>query len=392
MMGGGWVPPAIPLQTFQESVVVSRRSVLGGAAGLAAGAVAGALPGRSASAAPAVDAAGALVNTTTAEAGTTLVTETAFPLTHLSIDWEGPAAGAALRTRTSAGWSAWRDLGGCNGGFGDVLNAPQGNNALASAVNAVGYELKLPDAAVEVKVAELNTTSAKVATPAVPPKPGIAAMIPSPYYTRAMWGADESWRYNADGTESWPPAFFPVQTLTVHHTGDDVEFEGSPDAHIRSIYYNQAKTKAWGDVGYHLFIDRRGRLYEGRWSGTDLIPVFGTELTPNWRPQMVNAAHAVGYNAGNVSVCLLGNYNDEQPSNATRKTLVFALAALSAVCGLDPKGTTNYVNPISGAKRTVNTIAGHFEWAPTDCPGLQFRPFLGDLRRDVAKLLNPFGK
>ena len=40
------------------------------------------------------------------------------------------------------------------------------------------------------------------------------------YLSRAGWGADESLRFEPDGTEKFPPAFFHVQTLTVHHTGD----------------------------------------------------------------------------------------------------------------------------------------------------------------------------
>ena len=47
-------------------------------------------------------------------------------------------------------------------------------------------------------------------------------------------------------------------------------------------------------------------------------------------------------------------------------------------------GTTHYVNPISGATRTVSTIAGHRHWAPTECPGNTFYPNLPQLRLYVA--------
>src|SRR5439155_2914240 len=35
---------------------------------------------------------------------------------------------------------------------------------------------------------------------------------------RSGWGADESLRYDSTGNEVWPPAFYPVQKLIVHHT------------------------------------------------------------------------------------------------------------------------------------------------------------------------------
>jgi len=57
------------------------------------------------------------------------------------------------------------------------------------------------------------------------------------------------------------------------------------------------------------------------------------------------------------------------------------------VTGLDPLGTTAYVNPISGATRTVATLAGHRDWAATECPGNTFYPSLPQLRIDVAAAL-----
>ena len=51
--------------------------------------------------------------------------------------------------------------------------------------------------------------------------------------------------------------------------------------------------------------------------------------------------------------------------------------------------SVHYVNPISGAKRDVDAIAGHRDWVATECPGNAFAPTLPDLRREVAALLRP---
>ena len=81
---------------------------------------------------------------------------------------------------------------------------------------------------------------------------------------------------------------------------------------------------------------------------------------------------------------LLGDLTSTGPTAAARQALVTVLAALASVTELNPLGTTDYVNPISDATRTVSTISGHRDWAPTECPGNSFYPQLPQLRIDVA--------
>jgi N-acetylmuramoyl-L-alanine amidase len=199
------------------------------------------------------------------------------------------------------------------------------------------------------------------------------------YSSRPQWGADESLRFRADGTEIWPPTYWPVQTFTVHHTAD-----GSTDpvaaARLRSIYRNDAVGKGYGDLGYQFVIDPAGVVYEGRWSGDDGLPGFDAS------GRMVNGAHVAGYNAGNVGIALLGDFTAELPAVPAYRSLVRLLAVLTRWQDVDPLEQVAYVNPISGATATVPAIAGHRDWAPTLCPGDTFAPTLGALRADVARL------
>ena len=94
-----------------------------------------------------------------------------------------------------------------------------------------------------------------------------------------------------------------------------------------------------------------------------------------------------GFNAGNVGIVLLGDFTSRQPTAAARQSLTYVLAAIVALGGLNPLGTTNYVNPISGASKTVPTIPGHRDWVATLCPGDLFYPELAGVRRDVADIL-----
>jgi hypothetical protein len=308
-------------------------------------------------------------------AGAARVEELAQPLTHLGLTWTGGAP--RVRLRTAEGWQDWTVPAGCGGGRDD--QPARSAVTLTANDQIVGYEITGVD---EARVGEID-----VAGPLRPRDPRareLTRMLNRPlhcrYQNRAAWGADESLRFNPDGTNKFPDAFFPVQTLTVHHTaiaeGED------PSAQVRAIYYDHTITRNFGDIGYHLLIDSNGTIYEGRSSGDDPFPVFGgTAQNP---PHMNNAAHVGGFNAGNVGVSLLGDFTLAPPTAAAQDSLVQVLAILSEVCGLDPLGRTNYVNPISGATRQVDTIAGHRDWAATECPGAQLYPLLPELRQRVA--------
>lgn len=215
----------------------------------------------------------------------------------------------------------------------------------------------------------------------VVPRPPSAAASASAAYTllsRAAWGADETLRY-AGGTEIWPPEYYPVQTLTVHHT-DDGSSDPDPAAVVRAIYRNDTVGKGYGDIGYHFLIDRNGLVYEGRWSGTD-----GTAAHDS-AGRLVTGAHVQGYNTGNIGIALLGTLTTTPPSTAARTALVQLLADLAARHALAPTGKVRYLNPVSGVSCVAPAIGGHRNWADTDCPGTVFTD-LPAIRREVAALI-----
>ena len=177
-----------------------------------------------------------------------------------------------------------------------------------------------------------------------------------------------------------------MQTLTVHHTGFDVGPD--PAATVRSIYHQDAVTEAFGDIGYHLLIDAAGRVYEGRWSGPDGVPVFGATGTS---PLMTTGGHVIGYNTGNIGVCLLGLFTNQPPTAAARDALALVLADLARCGRVDPFATVNYVNPVNGNTRTLRGLIGHRDWLTspdfTECPGNAYYPLLEDLRARVRAVI-----
>jgi N-acetylmuramoyl-L-alanine amidase len=139
-----------------------------------------------------------------------------------------------------------------------------------------------------------------------------------------------------------------------------------PAAQVRAIYHDHTITREFGDIGYHLLIDRDGTIYEGRSSGSDPVPVFGGGLQESL--QMNNAAHVAGFNAGNVGVCLLGDFTSAPATRDAQDSLVQVLAILCAVCELDPLGRTDYVNPISGAAKQVTPSPDTATGEPPSAP------------------------
>lgn len=290
-----------------------------------------------------------------------------FAIDFVGVLWDGNARGGEIRFRTKDRWSSWRPL------LQDEIEVPgRFASALIGAGKATAFQVRLPRLARQARAVAMNTTVAARSS---------RTMASSGVITRAEWGADESLRFDAQGDEVWPPAYYPAQVLTVHHTATrngDID----PAATVRAIYRYHAIDQGWGDIGYHFLIDEQGRVYEGRYSGEDGDPAHET-ATGN----MVTAAHVGGWNSGNLGVALLGNLRTRQPTTAARSSLESVLADLAGRHDLDPLARTDYVNPITAATKNVAVISGHRDWESTECPGTTFYKQLPSVRANVAALI-----
>lgn len=316
----------------------------------------------------------------TIRGGRLRVEQTSFPLSHLAVAWDAPVARVRFRSRT--GWTGWQTVDGCAGGR-DGHSADHRHSGMLVTPEATGYEVLLAGAgAGEVTEMDMGRSASTLAISSVaasmPLPNGTTCSVP--YLSRAAWGADESLR-------TWgEEGYYPVQTITVHHSafGND---DPDPAATVRGIYHTDAVTDGYGDIGYNLLIDEAGRVYEGRWSGLDGVPAFRGQPGADGRPLLSTGAHVRFYNSANLGICLLGDFTARQPTAAARQSLEKVLLSLTRLCRLNPLATTTYVNPESGATKTLNVIPGHRNWAATDCPGNAFYPELADVRRNVANAL-----
>lgn len=283
-----------------------------------------------------------------------------FPIDHLGVIWSGHAEGGYVRFHHRAGWGPWIRL------VPDGIEEPGGfASGPVRGEDADAYQVRVPSGAREARAVAIDTTNGRRGSTR-----GAAAAASTPVTARAEWGADES-------LMTWQLDYYAAQKLTAHHTATAND-DPDPAATVRAIYRYHAVDRGWGDIGYQYLIDESGRVYEGRWSGTDGDPAHSASGA------VVTAAHVGGYNSGNVGVALLGTLSSRAPTAAARSALEGILRDLSTRHGIDPHGTGTYTNPANGVTKTVPNISGHRDWEATECPGGALYSELPSIRAAVA--------
>ncbi|MHC1741924.1 MAG: N-acetylmuramoyl-L-alanine amidase [Syntrophobacteraceae bacterium] len=129
--------------------------------------------------------------------------------------------------------------------------------------------------------------------------------------------------------------------IIVHHTATDIGKALQVDRahHDRGF---------WNGIGYHFLIDN-GTL--GKGDGQ-------IEVSPRWIKQQVGAhCKAGGMNDKGIGIALVGNFNEDVPTQNQVQSLTYLIKTLS-----------QYYNI------SLNNVMGHrdVEGASTDCPGKRF--------------------
>ncbi len=169
-----------------------------------------------------------------------------------------------------------------------------------------------------------------------------------------------------------PPKERPVQTkvqfIIVHHSaGSNVTTDYTEE--VRNIYLLHTQVNGWNDVGYNFLIGRDGVVYEGR-DGQGLMD-----------GDNVLGAHFCSQNSGTMGICLMGNFNDVQPSAASIAALDQLIGWKLKKEGLQPIGMA--VHP--GSARQLNLISGHRDGVcATECPGNTLYAALPVIRQEVS--------
>lgn len=193
--------------------------------------------------------------------------------------------------------------------------------------------------------------TAPTSTPAT-----VAAADPSapPILPRAKWNARAAtWDKDPIGK---------IWRVTVHHSATpfDSTDTAMTAAHISGIQRTHQGDRGWADIGYHFLVDRAGRVWEGR------------EL--RWQ-----GAHAGNHelNAGNVGICVLGDYSSRGLSSAQESSLTRLLDWLRKKNGIS-----------AGNVFTHREVREHNDHGSSECPGPKITAFVKRYRsgsKAVAK-------
>ncbi|MFE2956567.1 N-acetylmuramoyl-L-alanine amidase [Nocardia tengchongensis] len=202
----------------------------------------------------------------------------------------------------------------------------------------------------------------------------VAAPLPSggpKVISRAQWGADESLRCEE------PTYDDGVSAITVHHTAGRNDYTKAESAGIvRAIYSYHAKTLGWCDIGYNALVDKYGQIFEGRYGGLD-------------RP--VEGAHAGGFNIDTAGVALMGDYEEDDPTDVSIQALGKFIGWRAKLAGFDPQGSTtmysegsDYTKYALGQAVKLPNIFAHRDVGNTTCPGDAVYALMDKIRQIAA--------
>ena len=158
---------------------------------------------------------------------------------------------------------------------------------------------------------------------------------------REQWGARDPGKICNDVVAPY--------RASIHHTASPEDDGGDPAARLRQIQAYHIDGRGFCDIGYHFVVSQSGLIFEAR------------------RGENRPAAHVENENSGNVGICLIGNFEEQQVGDAQ-----FAAAARILKWVLDT---------YPAIPHNRQSVRGHGEHpsASTACPGRNLRSRLDDL-------------
>lgn len=166
--------------------------------------------------------------------------------------------------------------------------------------------------------------------------------------------------------------------LIVHHTAmayDTNRTESEIKSALQRIYKYHTIDRDFGDIWYNFLIDHLGNIYEGRAGGEGAV---GMQVAYN--------------NISSVGISLMGNFEEIAPTQAQINALTDLLTALAKRYEIDPTAKETYHQPSSTypymTHKELYTIVGHWDIAPTACPGKYMKELLPLIRGEVTRRLN----
>ena len=144
-----------------------------------------------------------------------------------------------------------------------------------------------------------------------------------------------------------------VKHCIIHHAASS-NSNTDYTAVVRNIYLLHTQSNGWDDIGYNFLVAPDGTIYAGR-------DPLGVDDEDN-----IQGAHFCSKNSGTMGVCLLGNYQEIEPSDTMISSLVSLLSWKLHKEDLSAYDEYNHPDANSAA---LGSIAMHRNGCATQCPG-----------------------
>lgn len=266
------------------------------------------------------------------------------------------------RRKIAEVWSAWQKM--------DLVPAGENSDRIVFQGVAIPTEVE----AIQFKTSELihtpfkyrlyNPGISEIKSPRISTSrnKGIGCELPA-VCDRACWCPD------GDCPTDQTPVPTTVSHIIVHHSAANTRSNDFP-AVIRSIWDFHANTRGWDDIGYNWLIDANGVIYEGR----------GTERL---------GAHFSCMNEETVGVCLIGNFEEDKPTEAALEALQQFIAWEAHKGGIDITSSGYHAS----SQLELDFMSGHRDGgtsplacSSTVCPGENLYNELPLLRSAIAAM------
>lgn len=145
---------------------------------------------------------------------------------------------------------------------------------------------------------------------------------------------------------------------------------------VRNIYLLHTQTNGWDDIGYNFVVAQDGSIFEGR----DNQNIDSTDN--------IKGAHFCGKNTNTMGICVLGNYQEIAPTQASVDALTHLLTWKCYKDNINALGSSPHPTSSSAS---LEHVAGHQDGCATACPGDSLYRLLPDLRLNVDSIMATCG-
>ena len=275
----------------------------------------------------------------------------------------------AVRSRSGGAWGPWTEIGLSDSAPDSGTEEASQAATASEPVGVTGsdrVQVRVRSTKASARLDRLTavfvgggSSAADSAVGRMPAARASASVAQPTIITRAQWGADESLR---TCTPSTVPS---IKGGIVHHTVNSNTYTAEDVPRLlRGIYAYHVTGNGWCDVGYNFFVDRFGRLFEGRYGGVS---------------RNVVGAQAAGFNSQSFGVSSLGNHDPGSagavaPSSAVLTAVGKLFAWKGWLNGWNPQASVSYTSAGSskwpaGTVITKPRVSGHRDFNLTTCPG-----------------------